>query len=132
MGIKQVLSAPRSPWQRACAERLIATILGPHQPGIRCAGLLTPPPFGAKNWCLLLRLANEHHTLLTGELLSLFGRDIVFALAFAKHNYRDLLALGEILQSRHERLADGVHQSAGDELMAAMEAEKTGHALLPL
>ena len=26
LGIKQVLSAPRSPWQRACAERMIGTI----------------------------------------------------------------------------------------------------------
>ena len=26
MGIKQVLSAPRSPWQRACVERVIVTI----------------------------------------------------------------------------------------------------------
>jgi hypothetical protein len=25
MGIKQVLSAPRSPWQRACVERVIGT-----------------------------------------------------------------------------------------------------------
>jgi transposase InsO family protein len=25
-GIKQVLSAPRSPWQRACVERLIGSI----------------------------------------------------------------------------------------------------------
>jgi hypothetical protein len=79
-----------------------------------------------------LRLTNEHHAFGLGEFLSLFCRYIIFASTLAKLNHRDLLALRETLQSCHERLADRVHQGAGGELMAAMEAKKGGHALLPL
>ena len=76
--------------------------------------------------------ADEDHAFGTGEVAEELGGDSVLTLAFAELEEGNLLVPGKLLQSGDEVLADGIHQGAGGELVAAMETEKGGHALLAL
>jgi transposase InsO family protein len=58
MGIKQVLSAPRSPWQRAYVERLIGSIRRECLDHVNCLRRAVTPTGTEDIRCLLSRLAN--------------------------------------------------------------------------
>ena len=58
--------------------------------------------------------------------------DIVLALTLAEFEDGDRLATGEILEGRDEVFGDGIHESAGGELVAAMKAEEVDDALFAL
>src|SRR4051812_11038735 len=105
---------------------------GPNQPGISNAGGLVAPPFCAEYRRLFLRLTNEQHAFLSIEFGEMLRSDIVLALSFAEMHNRNLFPFGECIHCRNERLANRIHQSAGDELKAPVVPKKTGYPHFPL
>src|ERR1700733_16096271 len=105
---------------------------GPHQPRIADPGLFIPAALGTEHRRLLLRLPDKHHSLGLIELLTLFGGEVVLALTFTEPNDGDLLPLRILFQRCHERLADGIHPSAGDERVPPMVAKEAHDTLFPL
>ncbi len=97
---------------------------GTHQPGIGGAGLLIAPPLGAEHGRLFLRLTNEENPFLTLELAPVSGYHIVLALFLLECHQGEVLLLGELLHGCDEILGDGIHQSAGSELVTAVKAEE--------
>jgi hypothetical protein len=57
----------------------------------------------------------------------LLSGDVVLPLPFAERYHRHLFPLCELLQRRHEALADRVHQNAGGELVTTVNSKETGH-----
>jgi hypothetical protein len=105
---------------------------GPHQPGIRLAGLGIPTPLGREDRGLLLCLADEEDALVPGEPGQVLGHHLVLPLAFLEGDQRERVLDHEGLDGRHEGLAHRSHEGRRRKQVAAMRPEEPRHAALGL
>src|SRR5215475_4322234 len=105
---------------------------GARQPRIGGPGLAVASPFRAEDPALLLGLADEQNSFFALELLQVFDGNVVLPLAFTELHHWNRLLPGKTIQSRHNFLADRVHQRTRGKKMSTMEPEEGGDATFAL
>ena len=101
---------------------------GRHQPRVGVLAVRPAPPHGTRHPCLLLRDADEQHSLGARPAAQIVLRTVVFALPSLKPDQVDPLLPDEALDGRHEVARPGCQQRRRWHLVAADIAQVMGHA----
>ena len=103
-----------------------------HDPGVRTPGRRALALLGAEHRRLLLRLADKDHAFLALEFAQMLCHHVVFALAFAKLDQRDLMLRRVAFQLGNEVPAHRAHHRGGWHRQSTMLAEKPHYSLFML